>query len=227
MEAQVRSQERPNEIFGGRIHIKIGVSPGTSASLVSTILSNAPKGNVKVTLVQALRLCTGRTAHRGSRGIALPFHDHGTRRAWRVSVTSRPLLTPRKEPVPIAQEAGWAPGTVWTGAENLATTRFDPRTVQSVASRYTDWATRPTHSLSLSSRSLLFSETQAGEDWECQNKGMLLEGRKKGVKVFTLYFQNIRNRNALFKSCLSSPACPSDKNTKKTKIIWRFARTLR
>ena len=35
---------------------------------------------VKVTLLQALGLCTGRTAHRGSRGIALPFHDHGTRR---------------------------------------------------------------------------------------------------------------------------------------------------
>ena len=33
---------------------------------------------VKCTLVQALRLCTGRTAHRGSRGIALPFHNHGT-----------------------------------------------------------------------------------------------------------------------------------------------------
>ena len=30
---------------------------------------------VKVTLVQALWLCTGRTAHRGSRGIALLFHD--------------------------------------------------------------------------------------------------------------------------------------------------------
>ena len=29
---------------------------------------------------KALRLCTGRTAHRRSRGIALPFHDHGTRR---------------------------------------------------------------------------------------------------------------------------------------------------
>ena len=37
------------------------------------------KIKVKVTLVQALRLCTGRTAHRGSRGIALLFHDHGTR----------------------------------------------------------------------------------------------------------------------------------------------------
>jgi len=38
-------------------------------------------GKVKCTLVQALRLCTGRTAHRGSRGIALLFHDHYTRRA--------------------------------------------------------------------------------------------------------------------------------------------------
>ena len=35
---------------------------------------------IKCTLVQALRLCTGRTAHRGSRGIALLFLDHGTRR---------------------------------------------------------------------------------------------------------------------------------------------------
>ena len=35
---------------------------------------------VKCTLVQALRLCTGRTAHRRNRGIALSFHDHGTRR---------------------------------------------------------------------------------------------------------------------------------------------------
>jgi len=29
-------------------------------------------------------------------------------------------LPPGKEPVPIVQEAGWAPGPVWTGAENLA-----------------------------------------------------------------------------------------------------------
>jgi hypothetical protein len=39
-----------------------------------------------------------------------------------VSVTPRPLSTPRKDPVPIAQEAGWAPGPVQTGAENLAPT---------------------------------------------------------------------------------------------------------
>jgi hypothetical protein len=35
---------------------------------------------VKVTLVQALSLCTGCMAHRGSTGIALLFHEHGTRR---------------------------------------------------------------------------------------------------------------------------------------------------
>jgi len=74
---------------------------------------------VKCTLVQALRL---RAAHRGSRGIALIFLDHNTRRWWGVSVMSRPLFTPRKDPVPIVQEAGWAPGPVWTGAENLAPT---------------------------------------------------------------------------------------------------------
>ena len=34
-------------------------------------------GKLKCTRVEALRLCTGRTAHRGSRGIALPFHDPG------------------------------------------------------------------------------------------------------------------------------------------------------
>jgi hypothetical protein len=31
-------------------------------------------------------------------------------------------LYPGKDPVPILQEAGWAPGPVWTGAENLAPT---------------------------------------------------------------------------------------------------------
>jgi hypothetical protein len=36
---------------------------------------------------------------------------------------SRPgHFTPRKDPVPIVQEAGWAPGPVWTYAKNLAST---------------------------------------------------------------------------------------------------------
>jgi len=28
-------------------------------------------------------------------------------------------FTPGKEPVPLVQEAGWAPGPVWTDAKNL------------------------------------------------------------------------------------------------------------
>jgi len=47
-----------------------------------------------------------------------------TRRGWGVSVTPRSLLTPGKDPVPIIQEVGWAPGPVWTGAENLAATEI-------------------------------------------------------------------------------------------------------
>jgi len=52
-----------------------------------TVIKRHFLGTVKCTLVQGLRLCTGHTAHRGSRGIALVFHDHGTRRGWGVSVT--------------------------------------------------------------------------------------------------------------------------------------------
>ena len=76
----------------------------------------------KCTLVQALRLCTGHMAHRGRGSIALLFLDHGTRRGWGVNVTPRPLFISGKNPVPIVQEAGWAPGPVWTGTENLAFT---------------------------------------------------------------------------------------------------------
>ena len=64
----------------------------------------------------------GRTAHRRSRGIALLFLDHGTRRRWGVSITFWSLFTPGKHLVPLVQEAGWAPAPVWTGAENLAPT---------------------------------------------------------------------------------------------------------
>jgi len=52
------------------------------------------------------------------RGIALLFHDRGTRRGWVVSPTPRPHFTPGKDQLPILQEAGWAPGLVWTGGKS-------------------------------------------------------------------------------------------------------------
>jgi hypothetical protein len=39
-----------------------------------------------------------------------------------LQMAPRPLSTPGKDPVPIVQEAGWAPGPVWRSAENLAPT---------------------------------------------------------------------------------------------------------
>ena len=79
--------------------------PETSLRTYLSTLCKTSKVNVKVkcTLVQALRLCTGRSAHRGCGGIALLFHDRCTRRGWGVSVTPRPLFTPGKDPVPIVQ----------------------------------------------------------------------------------------------------------------------------
>ena len=57
-------------------------------------------------------------AQRVGRGIALLFHERGTRRGWVVSSTPRPHFTPGKDPVRILQEAGWAPGPVWMGGKS-------------------------------------------------------------------------------------------------------------
>jgi hypothetical protein len=38
-----------------------------------------------------------------------------------VKSTPQPHFTPGKDPVPIVQEAGWAPGTVWTGGKSRPT----------------------------------------------------------------------------------------------------------
>ena len=72
-------------------------------------------------------------AQRVGRGIALLFHDRGTRRGLMVSSTPRPQLTPGKDPVPILQEAEWARGRSGQ-AENLVLTGIRSRTVQPVVS---------------------------------------------------------------------------------------------
>ena len=49
-------------------------------------------------------------AQRVGRGIALLFHDRGTRRVVSVQQHAPAALYLGKDPVPILQEAGWAPG---------------------------------------------------------------------------------------------------------------------
>jgi hypothetical protein len=41
---------------------------------------------------------------------------------WMINATPRPLYSRERDPIPIVREAGWTPGAVWTGAENLACT---------------------------------------------------------------------------------------------------------
>jgi hypothetical protein len=58
-----------------------------------------------------------------SGGIAQLFLNLGTRRGSGQHHASA-AFTPGKDPVPIVQEAGWAPEPVWIGAENLAPPGF-------------------------------------------------------------------------------------------------------
>ena len=61
------------------------------------------------------------------------FFDLGARRGWVINATPRPLYFRQRHQEPNVQEARWAPGTVWTGVENLAPTgiRFPDRTAHS------------------------------------------------------------------------------------------------
>jgi hypothetical protein len=51
-----------------------------------------------------------------------------------VSSTPWPHFTPGKDLVPIVQEAGWAPGSVWMGGKISPPLGFDPRTVKPLVS---------------------------------------------------------------------------------------------
>jgi len=109
------------------------------------LITNKSK-KLKCTLVQALRLCTGRTAHWGSRSIALLFHDQRHQKGVRGQRRATAALYPRgKTRYPLYRRLGGPQG--WPGQARKISPPpgFDPRTAQPVASRYTDWSTRPTN----------------------------------------------------------------------------------
>jgi hypothetical protein len=102
------------------------------------------KVKVNCTFVQVLRLCTVRTAQTGSRGIALLFHDHGTRRGE--GSASRPdhSLPPEKTRYLLHKRLVGPQGRSEQMRKISPPPGFDPRTVQPVANRYTDYVTRTT-----------------------------------------------------------------------------------
>ena len=90
---------------------------------------------VKFTLEQATK------AERGSRCILYFFFNLSARWGWVVNASPRPLYT--REWPGTHCTGGWVdPRAGLEGAENLAPTGFDPRTVQPVSIPYTDWAVR-------------------------------------------------------------------------------------
>ena len=84
-----------------------------------------------------VRLCTGRTAYRGSTGVTILFLDHGTRRGER-------SLPPGKTRYPLYRRLGGHHGRSGQVRKISSLPGFDPWTAQPVASRYTYYATRLT-----------------------------------------------------------------------------------
>ena len=82
----------------------------TGKAVLGVPLMHMGESKVECTLVQSLRLCTGRTAHRGSRALALLFLNHGTRRGE--GSASRPgrSLPPRKTRYPFYRRLGGPQG---------------------------------------------------------------------------------------------------------------------
>jgi len=78
-------------------------------------------------------------AQRMSRGIAQLLLEPQCSRGREVITMPRPLYPWERDMVPNVQEAGQAPGPVWTGVENLSLPGLDPHTVLPVASHYTDY----------------------------------------------------------------------------------------
>jgi hypothetical protein len=91
------------------------------------------KRRVKSTLVQALRLCTGRTA----------FHDHGTRRGWEVRITPRPQFTPGKTRYLLYRRLGGPQVRSREERKISPPSAFDPGTLQPVDNRCTHYVNQP------------------------------------------------------------------------------------
>jgi len=77
-------------------------------------------------------------AHRGSRGIALPFHDHGTIRSEGSAPFPGRSLPPVKSRYPLYRRLGALHGRSGQVRKISPLPGFDPQTVQPVASPYTD-----------------------------------------------------------------------------------------
>jgi hypothetical protein len=105
---------------------------------------------------------------RGSRGIALSFHDHGTRRG-EGSASRSGRSSPRgKTRYPCI---GGMIGRSGQVRKISPPPGFDSRTVQTLVSRYTDYATRPTWSVLITKYSEGYQIKKSEIDEVCSTCG--------------------------------------------------------
>jgi hypothetical protein len=76
----------------------------------------------------------------GIRGIILSFFNLGARSEWVVNPTPRPLTGGKDTRYTLYMRRGRPQRRFGQMRESSPPTGFDPRTVQPVVSRYTDWA---------------------------------------------------------------------------------------
>jgi len=96
------------------------------------------KKRLRCTLVQALRFCTGRTAHRGSRCINLLFLDHGTRRGEGSASRLGRSLPPEKNRYPLYRRLGGPQSRSGLVRKISSQPVFDARTFQPLYSHCTE-----------------------------------------------------------------------------------------
>ena len=131
----------------------------------------------------------------GGRGIALFFHDRGTRRGWVVSSTLQPHFTPR-EIHGTHFTGGWVGLRAGlNGRKNLVPTGIRSRTVQAVAQslyRLSYWAI------------YIYISTHHIFSFVLHNKRYVTENSVKPLEKVPLYF-NVENKSEVYLKILTVP----------------------
>ena len=104
---------------GNHFYRRLGGPQGWSGRAEILVPTGIRSRTVQPVVQSLYRLSYPALAQRVGRGIALLFHDCGTRRGgeWSAARPNR-TLPPRKTRYPFLQEVGWAPGAVWKGGKS-------------------------------------------------------------------------------------------------------------
>ena len=148
------------------------------------------------------RLCEGK-------GEPHPRTDLGARCGWLVKATPRPLYPWERDLAPLVQEAGWAPGPLWTGAENLVPTgiRSPDRPAHSASLCRLSYRGLPKAAVLISA---WFFKVKCNREDSLMNflYPMLFEGTKCNIYIYIyIYFWSAILRDSADTKAISKYVC--------------------